>query len=155
VLINRTAWRYGEPTEVMKAIEAYGALKEIEKKTVQAKNDLAKIEGMVKGLEETYTKYDARNSTILEQFETLNAKAIEVGRAVGNVEQQLKKDTLARDILTLLQTPAAADYEQYSPLVLVMVKSISIWATINKSKFRYSSLVDKSLQELAGYLGGS
>ncbi|GAH31296.1 unnamed protein product, partial [marine sediment metagenome] len=77
------------------------------------------------------------------------------GRTVGSVEQQLKEDTLARDILNLLQTPISADYEQYLPLVLVMVKSISVWATINKSKFRFSSLVDKNLQELAGYLGGS
>ena len=154
-LINLTAWRYGEPTEVMKAIEAYGALKEIEKKTVQAKAELAEIEGKVQVLKETYNEQNARNRAILDQFETLNAKAIEVGRTVGSVEQQLKKDTLARDILNLLQNPVSADYEQYLPLVLVTVKSISVWATINKSKFRFSSLVEKNLQELAGYLGGS
>jgi hypothetical protein len=154
-LINITAWRYGEPTEVMKAIEAYGALKEIEKKTAQAKAQLAEIEGKVQVLRETYSEQNARNRAILDQFEALNAKAIEVGRTVGSVEQQLKKDTLARDILNLLQNPVSADYEQYLPLVLVMVKSISVWASINKSKFRYASLVDRNLQELAGYLGGS
>ena len=154
-LINLTAWRYGEPTEVMKAIETYGALREIEKKIAQAKAELAEIEGKVQVLKETYNEQNARNRAILDQFETLNAKAIEVGRTVGSVEQQLKKDTLARDILNLLQNPVSADYEQNLPLVLVMVKSISVWATINKSKFRFSSLVEKNLQELAGYLGGS
>jgi len=154
-LINVTAWRYGEPTEVMKAIEAYGALREIEKKTVQAKDELAAIEGKVQVLKETYTEQNARNRAILDQFETLNAKAIEVGRTVGSVEQQLKKDTLARDLLNLLQNPVSADYEKYSPLVLVMVKSIAVWATLNKSKFRFPSLVDNTLRDLAGYLGGS
>lgn len=154
-LINVTAWRYGEPTEVMKAIEAYGQLKEIKKQINQADADLAEIKGKIQMLKETYTECSARNRAILDQFETLNARAIEVGRTVGSVEQQLKKDTLARDILNLLQNPVSADYEQYLPLVLVMVKSISVWATINKSKFRFSSLVDKNLQELAGYLGGS
>ncbi len=106
-------------------------------------------------LKEKYSEYSARNVAILNQFEALNAKAIEVGRAVGSAEQQLAKDTLARDILNLLQNPLSASYEQYSPLVLVMLKSISVWATINKSRFRFHSLVDKNLQELAGYLGGS
>jgi len=154
-LINATAWRYGEPTEVMKAIEAYGALKEIEEKAAQAKAELTEIQGRVELLKETYNEQKARNRAILDQFETLNARAIEVGRMVGSVEQQLKKDTLARDILNLLQNPASAVYEQYLPLVLVMVKSISVWATNNKSKFRFSSLVDKNLQDLVGYLGGS
>lgn len=153
--INATAWRYGEPIQVMKAIEAYGALKEIEKKTAEAKAELAEMEGKVQVLKETYNEKNARNRAILDQFEALNAKAIEVGRTVGSVEQQLKKDTLARDILNLLQNPVSADYERYLPLVLVMVKSIGVWATINKGKFRYHSLVDKNLQELAGYLGGS
>jgi hypothetical protein len=154
-LINATARRYGEPTEVLKAIEAYGAFKEIEKKTVQAKTEFTEIQGRVEVLKETYTQYSARCRAILDQFETLNAKALEVGRTMGSVEQQLKRDTLARAILNLMQTPAAASYEQSLPLVLVMVKSISVWTAIHKSKFRYPSLVDKNLQELAGYLGGS
>jgi len=154
-LINRTAWKYGEPTEVMKAIEAYGQLKEIKKQINQAEADLAEIKGKIQTLKETYTEYSARNTAILDQFEELNAKAIEVGRTVGVVEQQLKKDTLARDILNLLQNPSSADYEKYLPLVLVTVKSISVWATMNRSRLSFPSLVEKNLQELAGHLGGS
>jgi len=154
-LINLTAWRYGEPTEVMKAIEAYGALEEIQKKIGLAKTEFAEWQGKVQVLKEKYAEYSARNAVIVDQFETLSAKAIEVGRTVGSVEQQLKKDTFARDILNLLQNPVSADYEKYSPLVLVMVRSIGVWAATNKSKFRYPSLVDKSLEELAGYFGGS
>jgi len=154
-LINITAWRYGEPTEVMKAIEAYGALREINKETDQAKTALAEVKGKVEAEKETYAEYSARNKAVLDQLEALNAKSIEVGRTVGIVQAQIKKDSLARDILTLLQNPALAGHEEYSPLVLVLLNSISIWANINRSKFRFSSLIDKNLQEVVGYLGGS
>jgi len=46
-LINITVRRHREPTEVMKAIEAYGALREIRKETDQTKTVLAEIKGKV------------------------------------------------------------------------------------------------------------
>jgi len=150
-----TAKMYGEPIRVLKAIEAYGALKEIKKETARAEIALAEIKGKVETEKETFAKCNARTMAVLDQLEALNAKAIEVGRTVGNVEQQLKKDILARDILTLLQNPSSASYEDYCPLVLVLLKSISVWANINKSRFSFPSLVDKNLQEVVGYLGGS
>jgi len=153
-LINIIARRYGEPTEVMKAIEAYGALKEIKKETDQAKVRLAEIKGEIEVLKQTYAEQNARNIALLDQFEILNVKAIEVGTIVGSVQEQIKKDTLARDLLILLQNPVSAGYEEYSPLVLVLLKCISVWANINKDKFRFPSLVGKNLGELTGYLGG-
>jgi len=146
-LINRVTWKYGEPTEIIRAIEAYGELKAMEKK-------LAEVEGKVQALNETYAEYNARNKTMLDQLEALEAKAIEVGCIVGSVQEQMKKDTLARDILILLQNPASAGYENYLPLVLVLLRCISIWAMLNKSRFSYPSLIDKNLQEVTGYLGG-
>ena len=154
-LINITAWRYGEPTEVMKAIEAYGALKEIRKETDQAKTALAEIKGKVEAEKETYAEYSARNEAMLGQFEALNAKAIEVGTNVGSIQEQVKGDTMARDLLILLRNPVSASYEEYLPLALVLLKCISVWANMNKDKFRFPSLIDKNLQELTGYLGGS
>ena len=153
-LINITARRYGEPTEVMKAIEAYGALKEIKKETDQAKAERAEIKGEIGVLKETYAEQNARNIAMLDQFEILNAKAIQTGCMVGSIQEQVKKDTVARDLLILLRNPVSASYEEYSPLVLVLLKSISVWANINKDKFRFPSLVGKNLEELTGHLGG-
>jgi len=150
-----TAKMYGEPIRVLKAVEAYGALREIKKETDQAKIALAEIKGKVEAEKETFAKYSARNKVVLDQLEALNAKAIEVGQQVGSIQEQIKKDSLARDILNLLQNPALAGHEEYSPLVLVLLNSISIWANINRSKFRFSSLIDKNLQEVVGYLGGN
>lgn len=160
--LAKAAGKYGTPRQVLEAVNRFVDLAkikatydELREKTVRAKAELAVMERRVQGLNETYTEYAARNKAMLDQFEALNARAIEVGRKVGSVEQQLKKYSSARDILDLLQNPALAGYEQYLPLVLVMVKSISVWVTMNKNKFRFASLVDKNLQELARYLGGS
>jgi len=154
-LINITAWRYGEPTEVMKAIEAYGALKEIRKETAQVKTALAEIKGKVEMLKETHAEYSARNEAMLDQFQALNAKALKVGTTVGSVQEQLKGDTLARDLLTLLHNPSSASYEGYAPLVLVLLRGVTVWAIMNRSKFSYPSLIDKNLQEVVRYLGGT
>lgn len=150
-LINATAWRYGEPTEVLKAIEAYGALKEIKKETDQAKTRLAEIKGEIEVLKETYAEQNARNLAMLDQFEILNVKAIEAGTAVGSVQEQLKG---ARDIMNLLQNPMAASYEDYAALVLPLVKSIRIWVSENKSKFNLPYRINEGLESLLEDLGG-
>ena len=92
---------------------------------------------------------------LFAQIDALGAKAIEVGCTVGIVEEQLRKDSKARDLLNLLQNPVAAGYEEYLPLILVLLKSIGVWTNVNKDKFRFPSLIDKNLEELTGYLGGS
>jgi chromosome segregation ATPase len=92
---------------------------------------------------------------LFAQIDALGAKAIEVGRTVGIVEEQLRKDSKARDLLNILQNPVAAGYEECLPLVLVLLKSIGVWTNVNKDKFRFPSLIEKNLEELTGYLGGS
>ena len=113
------------------------------------------VQEITKVSDKTYAEQNARNIEMLDQFEALNAKAIEVSRQVGAVQEQIKKDTMARDLLILLRNPVSASYEEYLPLALVLLKSISIWANINKDKFRFPSLIDKNFEELTGYLGGS
>ena len=112
------------------------------------------VKEIAKVSDKIYAEQNARNITMLDQFEALNAKAIEVGRQVGAVQEQTKKDIGARAILKLLQNPSSVSYEEYCPVVFVLLKSTSVWANINKSRFHYPSLIDKSLEDLIGYLGG-
>ncbi len=154
-LIRETAMKYGEAVDVMKAIEAHGSLKEIEKKTSQARTGLVETQAKIQRQKELEAEYQARIRATLEQLEALNAKAIDVGRQAGVVQQQIKKDTLARDVLNLVQNPTSAGYENCLPLVLVLLKSISMWANMNKSKFSYYILLDKNLEEAVRHLGGS
>jgi chromosome segregation ATPase len=154
-LIRETAMKYGEAVDVMKAIEAHGSLKEIEKKISQARTGLVETQAKIQRQKELEAEYQARIGATLEQLEALNAKAIDVGRQAGVVQQQIKKDTLARDVLNLVQNPTSAGYENCLPLVLVLLKSISMWANMNKSKFSYYVLLDKNLEEAVRHLGGS
>jgi predicted translin family RNA/ssDNA-binding protein len=154
-LIRETAMKYGEAVDVMKAIEAHGSLKEIEKKISQARTGLVETQAKIQRQKELEAEYQARIRATLEQLEALNAKAIDVGRQAGVVLQQIKKDTLARDVLNLVQNPTSAGYENCLPLVIVLLKSIIMWANMNKSKFSYHSLLDKNLEEAVRHLGGS
>jgi len=153
--ILSTAGRYGEPIEVLRAVEAYGKVVALNEKIEQLKLEVVKIEGKIEQLKKTQSQYGSRNKTILDQFEALNAKAIEVGRTVGAVEQQLKKDTMARDILNLLQNPVSAGYEDYLSLVLVLLNSIRLWTDTNKNQFAYFALLERNLKDAMGHIGGS
>jgi len=146
--ILATAKIYGDPIKVLKAVESYGKRKAMDEEARQ-------LEARIEQLKKTESQYESRNKVILGQFEELNVKALEVGRTLGSVEEQLKGDTMARDILLLLRNPSSASYEDHLPLVIVLLRSITTWAMMNKSKFRFPSLIDKNLQEVLGSLGGS
>jgi len=150
-----TARRYGEPIQVLKALEACGKLEAIDEKVRQLKLEVVKIEAKIEQLKKTQSQYEARNKANLDQFEALNVRAIEVGRTLGSIEEQLKQSTRARDILNLLQNPVAASYQDYAPWVLPLVWSIKVWVNENKSRFSLSYRIDEGLDALAKNLGGS
>lgn len=154
-LIRATATKYGEAVDVMKAIEAYGSLKEIEKKISQARTELVETQAKIQRQKELEAEYQARIGATLEQFDALNAKAIDVGRQAGVVQEQIKKDTLARDVLNLVQNPTSAGYEDCLPLVLVLLNSIRLWTDTNKNQFAYFALLDRDLKGALGNIGGS
>ncbi len=153
--ILSAAEKYGETIEILRALEAYGKVDAVNEKFRQLVFAEGKIEDKIEQLKKVQAGYEAGNEVILEQIKALSAKSIEVGRAVGIVEEQTKKDSKAREILNLLQNPATAIYEESLPLVLVLLRSISIWAIINKNKLHFPSLLDKSLEEAIRHLGGS
>ena len=154
-LIRETAMKYGEAVDVMKAIEAHGSLKEIEKKISQARTGLVETQAKIQRQKELEAEYQARIRATLEQLEALNAKAIDVGRQAGVVQQQIKKDTLARDVLNLVQNPTSAGYENCLPLVLVLLNSIRLWTDTNKNQFAYFALLERNLKDAMGHIGGS
>jgi len=146
---------YGEPLQVLKAVESYGKLEAMNEKIRQLKLEIVKIEARIEQLKKTQSQYEARNKANLDQFEALNVRAIDVGRTLGSIEEQLRQNTRARDILNLLQNPVAAGYEEYAPLVLPLVWSIKVWVNENKSRFSLSYRIDEGLDALAKNLGGS
>jgi hypothetical protein len=159
--LDKAAGKFGTLRQVLEAINQFIDLAKLKatndklsRETVRAKTKLAEMEGKIQTLKEAYTEQSARHKTMLDQFEILNTRAVEMGREIGKVEQQLEQDTMACDILHLLQNPGSADYGQCLPVVLVMVKSIGVWASENKSQFKYYPLIVKDLGELLQCLGG-
>lgn len=139
---------YGDPIKVLGAVESYGKLKALDEGVRQR-------EARIEVLKKTETQYQARVVTALEQFEHLNVRAIEVGRALGIVEEQLKQNTRARDVLILLQNPIAASFEPCVPLVLVLIQAVRVWVNQNKERFRLFYNIDRGLDDLTKNLGGS
>jgi len=140
---------YGDPIKVLEAVESYGKRQALDEKARQ-------LEGRIGQLKKTESEYKARIAALLDQFEQVNVKAIEVGRTLGGVEERLKQDSRARDILNLLQNPMAATYEQHAPLVLALASPIRVWVNQNKSKFALAyTIIDRGLEDLAKNLGGS
>lgn len=147
-----------ERTKIEAAIDALkvAGVKELKGMTEAAGKELKALTAtQIKETQVVGQEVSKGLDNLFAQLDALGAKAIEVGRTVGIVEQQLKKDTMARDLLNLLQNPVAAGYEESLPLVLVLLKSIGVWTNINKDKFSFPSLIDKNLEELTGHLGGS
>lgn len=152
--ILSTAQRYGEPMEVLKAVEAYGKLEAANKKIEQRELETVKIESKIEQLKKMQTQHEAKIKATLDQYEALNAKAIELGRAMGSVEEQLRKDSRARDILNFLQNPTSAVYEDHAPLILVLAMSILSWVSVHKDKLRYTYRINEGLEDLIKQLGG-
>jgi len=92
---------------------------------------------------------------LFAQLDALGEKAITVGRAVGTIEEQLRRNGKACDILNLLENPIAATYEGYAALVLLLAMSIRIWVSKNKDRFTLTYRVDEGLEALIKNLGGS
>lgn len=140
---------YSDPISVLEAVESYGKRKALDEEARQ-------LEVRIGQLKKTESQYEARVAVIVDQFEQVNVKAIELGRTLGSVEEKLKQDGRAREIVNLLQNPMAASYEHHAPLVLALVSAIRVWVSQTKSKFGLAySAIDHGLENLVRNLGGS
>ena len=138
---------YGEPIEVLKAIEAYGSIQALV-------GEGRRLKAAIEQLKEVENEYASRVTILLEQIEKVNTKALELGRATGVIEQQLKQESKSRDILNLLQNPMAASFDQHAPLALAITQSLRTWVNQNKDKFRMFYDIDRGLENLSKNLGG-
>lgn len=76
------AKKYGNPIDLLKAIETYGKLEAVQQELAQLKGKIAERKELLAQLEGKYQE-------MLEKVESLNAAALKIGAAVGKVENQL------------------------------------------------------------------
>lgn len=145
--ILAAAKKYGEPLDVLKAIEAYGKLQALQLA-------LAKLEGEVAERKELLAQVEGKCEGALDQLESLNATALKVGAAVAEVEAQLSNSKDVQKLLNLVNKPASVEYKEYGPLVLTIATSLRKWVASNEHRFKLTYSIKNGLDSLITELGG-
>lgn len=141
------AKQYGEAVDVLKAIEAYGKLQVL-------KQELSHLEGSISERKELLAQLEGKSEVVLEHFESLNAKAMKVGADVTEVENRLQESKALHKIVSLINHPESASFEEYGTLLAAVVNSILKWVNANEKRLAYSYSIKSGLQSLLKELGG-
>ncbi|MDH5364865.1 MAG: hypothetical protein OEZ07_03120 [Dehalococcoidia bacterium] len=145
--ILAAAKKYGEPLDVLKAIEAYGKLQALQLA-------LAKLEGEVAERKELLAQVEGKCEGALDQLESLNATALKTGAEVAKAETQLANSKEVQKLLNVVNNPASAEYKEYGPLVLAIATSIHKWLLNNEHRFKFAHSIKSGLDNLIAELGG-
>jgi len=145
--IFSVAKKYGEPTSVLKAIEIYSQVKELEKEKTN-------LEGRVTQLEKELAKIGGQYSEALNELDSLNSLALKVGTDVGILQGKLAGSGELNRLLTLINSPGSADYGDYINTVLLTSVALRKWVSANEGKFKSVYSIRSGLEDLAKELGG-
>ncbi len=146
--IFSVAKKYGEPVDVLKAVESYGKLQ-------FAQQELSKLEGKVAERKELANQLEGQFEEVLSQLESLNAMALKVGAEVAKVESKLQESKGLHKVMNLINDPSSVGYTEYGPLVTAMAASIRKWVVVHEQRFKYSHNIKSGLDDLIAGLGGA
>jgi len=145
--IYSMAKKYGEPLDVLKAIEAYGKLQVLQ-------HELDELGGQVTQCKELLAQLQGEYRETLDSLESLNTKALQVGAEMGKVEGELAASRQWRTLMNLIKSPAVADYVEHGPTVLSLAVALLKWISSNEGRFKSSYDIKAGLQSLIKQLGG-
>jgi predicted nucleic acid-binding Zn-ribbon protein len=141
------AEKYGKINNVLKGLDSYGNLQKLQE-------EADKLEGAVAELQSLLAQLEGKNNKTLEQFESLNAIAMKTGAEVAKVENRLQESKALHKIVSFINDPASANYQEYGQLAVAILKSILKWVTSNEKHFLYPNRMKSALQDLITELGG-
>ena len=139
--------KYGKFNDVLKGVDSYGNLQELQR-------EVDKLEGAVAELQSLLAQLEGENDEALKQFESLNAIAMKTGAEVTQVENKLQESKALHKIVSFINDPASASYQEYGQLAVAILKSILKWVTNNEKHFLYPNRMKSALQDLVTELGG-
>jgi chromosome segregation ATPase len=145
--IFSVAQKFGEPINVMRAIEAYGKLLSIQQEEI-------KLQARVPDLRKLIAELEARYQEMLDQLESLNARALNIGQDIGRLQSEIKQSKGLERILNLINDPESASYEEYGPLVLATVVSLRKFVLVHEQRFKFPGSIRSGLDGLIKDLGG-
>lgn len=147
VTILSTAEKYGQPMNVLKALDKYGSLKLLSDKNNEA-------EGQVQEKEKLLHQLEGQYQAVLEQIESLNAITLKVGVEVNKLENKLASSKLAAKMISFVNSPSSASYVDYGHIVVVFADAILLWVRSNNHIFKSAFSIDAGLKSLITELGG-
>jgi prefoldin subunit 5 len=139
--------KYGDPLDVLKAVDTYGSLK-------ATTDELEKLKGEVQQKKGLLNKVEGQYEATLEQLESLNAMALKVGAEVAKVESRLQESVGLHKVMNLIHEPGSVSYSEYGPLVVAIAASLQKWVAINEQKFKFPQSIKSGLETLIKELGG-
>jgi len=141
------AKKYGEPLNVLKAIETYGNLEAI----VKEKN---KQQGIASEIKKRIAELDGSHKEGLENLESLNELSLKVGNDVGRVQGEMAANDHVNKLLMLINEPVTAEYSDHIHVAIPIALSLRHWVTKNEAKFKNCYHIKSGLEYLIKDLGG-
>jgi chromosome segregation ATPase len=141
------AQKFGEPINVLKAVEEYGEV-------LTMQQQLEELEARVTELRRLVAELEARYQEMLDQLESLNARALNIGQDIGRLQSEIKQSKGLERILNLINDPESANYEEYGPLVLATAVSLRKFVLVHEQRFKFPSSIRSGLDGLIKDLGG-
>jgi hypothetical protein len=141
------AKKYGEPLDVLKAIEAYGKLQIIQ-------HQLGEFEVKVNERTELLDQVRSKYQETLDGLESLTARAAEAGTEIVTIEGRVTACKQWRALINLIEDPVTADYAECGDLALLVTVALHKWVSINDGKFKSTYEITSGLQSLIKQLGG-
>jgi len=145
--IFSVAQKYGEPLELLKAIEVYGKLQSVQQ-------ELEKLEARVSERNKLIIQLESRHEETLDKLESLNATTLQVGVEVGSLENRLASSKYLEKVMNLINRPQSAEYDEYAPVVYLIASGLNKWVDVNSKRSSYSYSIKSALQYLTNELEG-
>jgi len=146
-MVFAAAEKYGQPVDMLKAIEAYGKIEAMEQK-------LRELEGKITAREERLSQLQGRVGEELEKLDSLHAMALKVGSSVAKVQQDVSRSQEYDRLIRFIEDPDSAGYEENMPLAVTMIVALRTWVIKHEKKFRYPHAIRGKLDTFLGELGG-
>lgn len=147
VSILAVAKKYGQPFNVLKALETYGSLQ------LMLEN-LEESQGKVHETEKLLHQLEGQYQAALEHLDSLSARALKVGTEITNVEKKLANSKAVDKLMVFVNSPSGASYVEYGSVAILFSQALLSWFIANESKFKYPQSIKDGLKTLVSELGG-
>lgn len=143
------AEKYGQPIEILKAIEAFGQLASLEKR-------VGELSGTVEERQKLLDSLEGQFRGAQELRDELLAKVAEVIDKAGRLEGQFKASENLQRLLNIIQAPEGASFSDHGQVILMLVVCLQRWVKSHTDSFKWpTDTIQAGLKRLIEEMGGT